>query len=119
MKEIRWASLIVAVSDGFADRVAVFDERFPAALAALGNPEWFTVDLAMSVLHSFAGAWPTLGRAPVDPPSERSMVGVVPGVGAVRFVGRNLAHPNNREARVVVFALILARAAGSEQGENR
>lgn len=109
MEPIRWPFLITHVSDGHADRVALFDEAFPAEVEAAGAAAWFTTELALVVLQGFAGSWPTLGRRPDDPADQRSLFVVVDGVGAVRFAGRNLAHPDDRAARVVVLSLVVAR----------
>lgn len=118
MESIRWHALIAERFDGLAERVAIYDERFPAELAALPhNPTWFTLELAVEVLELFAGMWPSLGRQPNDPSNERSAYLSVPEVGPVRLIGRNLAHPNDRGAQVVVFTVVQPRQPGTPGSE--
>lgn len=55
-----WQALRVSVND----RAAIYSEAFPGQLTKAGQAaiDWFTHEQAHSVLYTFAGAWPTLGR---------------------------------------------------------
>lgn len=48
---------------------AIYAEHFPALLAEVGSEmvERFTHEEAQSLLYTFAGPWPVLGRDPSDP----------------------------------------------------
>lgn len=54
-------------------RVLHYTARLDLAVGAAGLADEFTTEVALQVLHLFAGAWPTLGRHPDEPrrPAQR------------------------------------------------
>ncbi len=82
-----WRALSVVLND----RAAIYAEQFPAVLADAGPAvvKAFTHDEAQSVLFTFAGAWPALGRD-IEDPSTR-FVYLTIGELVCRFRGIELA----------------------------
>ena len=82
-----WRALSVVLND----RAAIYAEEFPAVLAAAGPAvfELFTHEEAQSLLFTFAGAWPALGRD-ADDPSTRFVYRTI-GDQVCRFRGIELA----------------------------
>lgn len=81
-----WQTLRVQVNN----RAAIYAEAFPKLIG--DNPELpdrFTHEEAQGVLYTFAGAWPTLGRAAADPTSTRYLYRAIGDV-VCRFRGVEL-----------------------------
>ena len=59
MPPIDWLALRVHENG----RVAIYSETFPGSLSQAGADvvDWFTMDVASTVLSTFAGAWSSLG----------------------------------------------------------
>lgn len=82
-----WRALHVVLNG----RAAIFAERFPLLVEATtgSTAERFTHEVALDVLSTFAGAWPTLGRDP-DTQSTRYLYSTL-GSDVLRFRGVELA----------------------------
>ncbi len=82
-----WRGLSVVLND----RAAIYAEEFPAVLAAAGPAlvQFFTHEEAQSLLFTFAGAWPVLGRDADDPSTRFAFVTI--GDLVCRFRGIELA----------------------------
>lgn len=82
-----WQSLRVVLNE----RAAIYAEHFPGLLGAGATEvaERFTHDVALDLLYTFAGAWPTLGRDVGDQATR--FVYLVVGGEICRFRGIELA----------------------------